>query len=212
MNKPIDNFIYDFDGTLSNSYPVFLKIVLEIAEEQGAYVPCAEQELHRLLKNRNVLAYRVIEWKNDFSYADFHKAFEEKQIKYAKEFELYPHAKEILEAVQKSGKRNFLYTHSGKPVYPIIAHMGIEQYFTSVLDASQGFPSKPAPDALNYLSKEFSLDPARSVMIGDRPLDVEAGANAGMQSCFWDVDGYFPNTPATYHIQALKDILKLIDQ
>ena len=212
MSMPIDNFIYDFDGTLSDSYPVFLRIVLEIAKEQGAYVPCTEQELHRILKNRNRAAYCAIEWKNGFTYSDFHKAFEEKQIKYARKFKLYPYAEEILAAAQKSGKRNFLYTHSGKPVYPIIAHMGIEKYFTYVLDASQGFPSKPSPEALNRLAEKFSLDPTRSVMVGDRPLDVESGANAGMQSCFWDVDGYFPNTPATYHIQSLKDILKLIEQ
>lgn len=206
----IDHFIYDFDGTLSNSYPIFLKILLEIIHRHDGKTTCTEAELYRRLKNRNVEGYRAVEWSDGFTAKEFASEFHVLQGKYAKEFKLFDGARELLEAVVKSGKKNYLYTHSGKVVYEIMDNMGVSQYFTYVLDASQGFPSKPAPDALLSLVERFDLDPKVCVMIGDRPLDVQAGANAGMQSCFWDLEGFFPNTPATYHVEKLSDIQKLI--
>ena len=37
----IDHFIYDFDGTLSDSYPIFLKILLEIIRRQS-FIACSK--------------------------------------------------------------------------------------------------------------------------------------------------------------------------
>ena len=206
----IDHFIYDFDGTLSDSYPIFLKILLEIIRRHDGKTDRSEVQLYRLLKNRNVEGYRAVEWKDGLTAQKFTEEFSSFQSVYAKDFALYDGAKELLEAVVKSGKRNYLYTHSGKVVYEIMEHMGISGYFTYVLDASQGFPSKPAPDALQSLIERFGLDPKACVMVGDRPIDVQAGANANMQTCFFDPDGFFPDTPATYHVDRLYDIQKLI--
>ncbi|WP_338419567.1 HAD-IIIA family hydrolase [Sphingomonas suaedae] len=41
---------------------------------------------------------------------------------------------------------------------------------------------KPAPGMLRRALTEFPVDPARSVMIGDKDLDVEAGVRAGVRS------------------------------
>ena len=206
----IDHFIYDFDGTLSDSYPIFLKILLEIIRRHGGKTERTEAELYRLLKNRNAEGYRAVDWSDGFTVKEYTAEFSELQGVFAKEFALYDGAKELLDAVVKSGKKNYLYTHSGKVVYEIMDLMGISDYFTCVLDASQGFPSKPAPDALLSLMERFDLDPQACVMVGDRPIDVQAGANAGMQTCFFDPDGFFPDTPATYHVDRLCDIQKLI--
>lgn len=206
----IDHFIYDFDGTLSDSYPVFFKITMEIVKRHGGKLTCTEAELYRALKNRIGEGYKRIEWADGLTKEQFMEAFHSLQLAHFADFQLYPDAENILKAAAENGKKNYLYTHSGKPVYKIMEHMGISQYFTYVLDASQGFPSKPAPDALLSMIDRFDLDPKACVMVGDRPIDVEAGANAGMQSCFFDPDGFYPNTPATYRIDGLADILKLI--
>ena len=206
----LESFIYDFDGTLSNSYPIFLKIAKEIIAEHAIGCDLSDREIYRILKNRNIEVYHALKWRDGFGPKDFTAAFAVLQGKYAAQFQLYPYAKEILEAAIAKGKRNFLYTHSGKVVYDIMDHMGISQYFTYVLDASQGFPSKPAPDALEHLKTLYSLDPNACVMVGDRPLDVEAGANAGMQSFLFDPDGFFDQTPATYRSHSLDALFDLI--
>ena len=206
----IEHFIYDFDGTLSDSYPVFLQILKEIMARYGGTTSCSDEELYRKMKDRVVEAYRAVKWQGDVSKDLFFEDFVDAQDARYAEFQLFPDAERLLRAVVESGKKNYLYTHSGKPVYRIMEKMGISQYFTFVLDATQGFSSKPAPDALLSLIDRFDLDPQTCVMIGDRPIDVQAGANAGMQSCLFDSDGFFPNTPATYHVSGLAEILKLI--
>ncbi|MBQ9760112.1 MAG: HAD-IA family hydrolase [Clostridia bacterium] len=206
----IDHFIYDFDGTLSDSYPVFWRIFEELRARHGGVPNCSDDALRRRIKNAVIEGYRAIEWADGLTKEQFMQEFKALQEKHFADFETYPHTEELLRAVVESGKRNYIYTHSGKVVHKIMENMGIAQYFTFVLDASQGFPSKPAPDALLHLIERYHLDPKTCVMVGDRPIDVQAGEKAGMQSCFFDPDGFYPNTPATYHVDTLADIMKLI--
>ena len=208
---PIEAFIYDFDGTLSDSYPIFLKILKDLMREHGGTSVYSDAELYRRLKEWVIEGYSAVEWEEGFTMDQYKQEFLDLQAAYANDFCLYPNAKEILEAAIAKGKKNYLYTHSGKVVYSIMENMGILHCFTHILDASHGFPKKPAPDALLHLIDLFSLDPAQCVMIGDRPIDVGAGANAGMQSCLFDPDGFYPDTPATYHVDELKDIINLIE-
>lgn len=206
----IKHFIYDFDGTLSDSYPVFMQIDRDIIQKHNGKMICTEQELYRAIKDRTYKAHGLVEWQDGLTKEAFMDEFQELQGVYAREFRLFDGAKEILRAVVESGKKNYLYTHSGAVVHEIMEHMGISQYFTHVLDASQGFPSKPAPDALNSLIERFDLEPQECVMIGDRPIDTAAGENAGMHSCLFDTDGFYPDTPSTYRIDTLFDLKKLI--
>ena len=61
---------------------------------------------------------------------------------------------------------------------------------------------KPAPDSLLYLMKKHDLNPARCVMIGDRPLDVDAAANAGMLGCLLDAEHRFDKHPCPLHVDS----------
>ncbi|MCR4706385.1 MAG: HAD hydrolase-like protein, partial [Clostridiales bacterium] len=46
-----------------------------------------------------------------------------------------------------------------------------------------------------HLIKQYNIDPELACMIGDRPLDVQAGQNAGMLSCLLDTEGRFAGEP-----------------
>ena len=47
-----------------------------------------------------------------------------------------------------------------------------------MIGIDQGFARKPAPDAINHLIDRYHLDPEKTMMVGDRKLDIEAGINA----------------------------------
>jgi phosphoglycolate phosphatase-like HAD superfamily hydrolase len=47
------------------------------------------------------------------------------------------------------------------------------------------FPSKPAPDAVNWICETYNLDKSETVMIGDREIDVLSGKNAGVYGCLY---------------------------
>ena len=80
----------------------------------------------------------------------------------------------------KAGKRNFIYTHSGKTVYEYLDKWGLSPYITFVLDSTYNFPNKPDPSALQYLLARFDMDPATALMIGDRDNDVLGAARHGI--------------------------------
>lgn len=44
---------------------------------------------------------------------------------------------------------------------------------------------------MEYLIHKYKLVPEETVMIGDRPLDIEAGINAGVATLLLDEKAYF---------------------
>lgn len=45
---------------------------------------------------------------------------------------------------------------------------------------------KPKPGMVLKAMREFHIDPKQSIMIGDKPLDVECAANAGIEGVLYD--------------------------
>ena len=202
----MQHFIFDFDGTISDSYPMFVKIGKEMAKENGATIPCDDQELYRLFKISTKTVYQTILWNNNFSHAEYAKRFGELQTKFAMEFKPFPEAVHLLHALKENGKSLYLYTHTGKAIYSILKVMGLENVFDFIIDSSMNFPKKPAPDALLHLIETRGLDVKDCIMIGDRPIDVQAASNAGVQGCLWDADNFFPNCVTDYKIRDLAEL------
>ena len=73
-----------------------------------------------------------------------------------------------------------------KKVLTILSAAEIGSYFTEVVTADNGFKRKPAPESINYLLSKYKLNPKKTVMIGDRSLDIEAGNAAGVETIYFD--------------------------
>jgi phosphoglycolate phosphatase-like HAD superfamily hydrolase len=89
-------------------------------------------------------------------------------------------AERVLAAVIERGGRNYIYTHRNHTVHYYLEKFGLTKYFSDILTAEEGFPWKPAPDALIALIERNNLDPRECVMIGDREIDGLSGKNAGI--------------------------------
>lgn len=70
---------------------------------------------------------------------------------------------------------------------------------------------KPLPGMLIDAAKEFGIDLAKSVMVGDRWRDMEAGAKAGCRTFFVDY-GYDEKKPDRfdYRVQSLAEACEMI--
>ena len=203
----IDTLIYDFDGTLSDTYPVVTRALLRILKEHE--IEESYEQAYAYLK----ISYRYAMEQYDIGLdiPSFRKLLEDYHIKAAMtEQKPLPGTQELLATAAKAGKRNFIYTHSGKFVHDIIDKWGFTPYVTFTLDSSYQFPRKPDPAALRYLTERFAIDPATALMVGDRDIDIEAGHNAGMAGCLFDPDGYYPACKAEYHVNQLSEIKKII--
>lgn len=116
----------------------------------------------------------------------------------------------LLESVVKAGGKNYLYTHRGLGALDALERDGLKQYFTDFVTSKDGFPSKPAPDALNYLVNKHGLDLTTCIMLGDRSIDLDAGKNAGMQGGLFDPDRLYTTYAADYRFETVKDMYETL--
>ena len=89
-------------------------------------------------------------------------------------------AADVLSAIVRAGGRNYLYTHRNRTALGYLETYGLSGYFADAVTSEEGFPAKPAPDAVLALIARNELDPGECVMIGDREIDGMSGKNAGI--------------------------------
>lgn len=201
------NAIWDFDGTLYDTYPVMLAALEQVYAQYQ--VPVERQALYRLIKQQSIrVALQQLAQKLHIDYqqldADYHRIEAQTQV----QPQPYPGAAAILAKVRQTGQ-NFLLTHRDEAARGYLAEQNLLSNFTEIVTSQQAFARKPAPDSLLYLCHKYQLDPATTVMIGDRALDVEAGLNAGLPTVYFDVDRLPIQAKATVTIHQLDELLPL---
>ncbi len=201
------HLIYDFDGTLSDTYPCFTEAVLQTLKDFG--LSDSYENVYAKLKVSVGHTMNSYDFGIDAAAArkHFHKIHDELAPKIQKP---YPEAEEILRYAMAQGHKNYLFTHSGKIVKRLLEQWGIADCFEDIIDATMKFPTKPAPDALNYLCEKHGLDKKDCIMIGDRDIDTDCGRNAGMKGCLFDPEHYYDNADVDYRIENLLELKNII--
>ena len=195
-----ENYIWDLGGTLLDNYE----------SSSRAFAATLWEMTHRVLLHTD--AYAALRVSTDFAvqtYAadvdDFLKEYKQNEALALSQPILFDGAREVLAQLKNSGSRQFMISHRDKQVLEILSAAGILDYFTEVVTADNGFPRKPAPDSINYLLEKYQLTADKTVMIGDRALDIEAGNAAGVKTIAFSSDENFPDADAT--ISTLKELL-----
>ncbi len=201
------HLIYDFDGTLSDTYPCFTETVLQMLKNHG--LSGDYKTVYDNLKVSVGHALRHSGFTSDPAELrqEFHVVHDELALKIQKP---YPEAEEILRYAMAQGHKNYLYTHSGKIVKVLLEQWGIADCFEDIIDSTMKFPTKPAPDALNYLCEKHGLDKKDCIMIGDRDIDTDCGRNAGMKGCLFDPEHYYDDSDVDYRIENLLELKNII--
>jgi D-glycero-D-manno-heptose 1,7-bisphosphate phosphatase len=73
---------------------------------------------------------------------------------------------------------------------------------------------KPAPGMILKASEELGIDLARSSLVGDKEIDIEAGLKAGVGRNYLVRSGHdvdYENTGATMVLNSIKDLAEAID-
>jgi len=173
------NLIWDFDGTLFDSYPhseaVFSRYLAEI---RGIAPPISE--IDALFKQTLTVAY-LHYGLTDEEIREFQRR--EADVTAEPRVRPFPLAAEILRGVVARGGRNYLYTHRDRLSLRYLEEAGLLFLFSGVVTEEMGFPRKPEPHGVSYLLETYGLDKEQTVMIGDREIDVLSGQNAGVDGC-----------------------------
>ena len=179
-----DNIIWDFDGTLFDTYPAMCRDLQAVMEGLGVHASL-EDLLPRFTTSRET----VLAWCGEQAGMT---AQEVDQIYRAwvtehgqPEAYPFPHVRSILERFQAAGGRNFVFTHRSGSVHDYLAGADLTKYFTDVVSAGTTYARKPAPAGNLHIIETHGLDKARTLAVGDRELDVLAAKNAGIHACLF---------------------------
>lgn len=199
-------YIYDFDGTISDSYPTFTNAFLQMLSDLG--IQDTYESVYSKLKISFANACNSYDLpKMEKTVSQLYREYRLPLMPiYAKPFE---DAEKLLSYVVENGGKNYIYTHSGQIAWDLLELWGLKKYFEGGVTSDMKFPFKPAPDALNYLCEKEGLDKELSVMVGDRDIDILAGKNAGIDGILFDPEGYFPNFECTYRVNTLEEIISI---
>lgn len=203
----LTDYIWDFDGMLFDTYPHIVTSFIEASRRLGREAP-EYGEAFELFSVSYGSAYS--RYKADSQLRElFHEI--ESDIGFPPCALPFPGIPEALSHVVTRGGRNFVYSHRDKTLFKYLDKYALTDFFTGFITSDDSFPLKPAPDAIEYLIRKYSIKKEAAVMIGDRAIDVLAGANAGIASCLFDKFGNLEDVPCTFYVRSTEDIIRITE-
>lgn len=174
--KQYDAFLFDWDGCLARTLPVWMGVFREITAEYGKHPTDAQ------------IAAHLGDWNmpRDLGIDDAHEFFD-KSVALAQprllQVELYDGAADLLRALKADGRKLALLSSAPRPLLEIgLEHNGIVDVFDIVLAAEDVANHKPHPEIIEKGLVALGAHADRSVMIGDSDKDLGAAASAGVDS------------------------------
>ena len=177
------HIIWDYDGTLFNSYPVVAAAFHKTLEKYGIIEDIGE--IYSLMKVTLAHASEYYKAKYNLNDSFFEEYKMLRTVSDAEKTEPFSGAIELCAAVCAAGGKNYLYTHRNETAITAMEKHGMAQYFTEFITSQQNFEPKPSPDAVLYLLGKYRILHDEAIMIGDRDIDILSGKNAGIYSCYF---------------------------
>jgi phosphoglycolate phosphatase-like HAD superfamily hydrolase len=200
--------IWDFDGTLCDTYPEIARTVNEALAVFGKTA-----SLDRVVGLSSIsLAFCITELSQEFALSReaLNEAFERSyETVNPEDQKPFLGVLEVCKKVQILGGQNFIVTHRReKSLSVLLATHDIHSYFTDIVAGDDGFPKKPDPAAMLHLIRKHRLEPANVLVIGDRPIDILAGQSVGAKTCLFGAS--FPGVVPDFRIDAFSELLALL--
>lgn len=199
------DIIWDFDGTLFDTYPAIASAFQKALKEQGI-----EQTKEEILKQIRISITHGLNYYRD-NYGMNVEKFHDRFVKYEDEIDEasifpFPNAAEICKEIIEKGGCNFILTHRNESIYKFLKHHNMLHLFTEIVTDEHGFKRKPDPEAFIYILNKYNINKNDALMVGDRVLDLMGAKNSGIKSCLFDVCNCDFRQQADYVIGSLKEL------
>lgn len=206
--KNIKLFIWDFDGTLLDTYP-FTTMCLKNALADCGYHISQTEILEKMMKS---IRYAIKYYSETYQIPDLKERYEKYHAAEANApVQIFPGVKEVLRRVQEIGAANYIFTNRDMSVYPMLEKAGILEEFQEIVTADDPtFVIKPAPDTIHYLMKKYDATPDTTLMIGDRCCDLESGYRAFCKTCHLLTPAVPQYPTCDWRIKDFEEMLELL--
>jgi HAD superfamily hydrolase (TIGR01509 family) len=178
-------FIWDFDGTLVDSYPGIVQAFDEALGDFGCHED--PDEIHALCMNTLSHCAETLCERFEIDQDAFEAAFSAHySVVPATATPVIPGVMPLCRRIQAAGGQNMVFTHRQRETMEAVMEArGMNDAFVDAQTTRDGYPSKPDPTAFLALMERHGATPDETLAVGDRVLDVEAGQNAGMATCYY---------------------------
>ena len=201
-------FIWDFDGTLFNTYPVMVRAFQETLRRFG------------IIEGQRIIVDRMKQTVNNtirFYQSQYHlgeefinKYLAIRQSYSFKEQPPFSGANHTCQKIVAQGGRNFIISHRDEAsLIALLEYYKMRQYFTEIVTSEFGFERKPNPEAFHYLLTKHQIPKEKALAIGDRLIDIIAARTSGIATVYFCPDDDSQFEFADYRIRSLEEILNL---
>ncbi|HCU22375.1 MAG TPA: hypothetical protein DF698_05710 [Candidatus Atribacteria bacterium] len=201
-------YIWDFDGTLFDTYPVMVKAFQRALRELGI----KEKPDTLLFLMKKSIAETIDYYQSRYQLEElFFNRYLEIRHSYSFDEQLpCSGAVKVCFQIVQQGGRNFIISHrESSSLYVLLDHYEMRQFFTGIITGDDGFERKPSPEAFHYLVKKYQLKKESTLAIGDRILDIQAGREAGIKTVFINSNHGLECDFADFKINSLEEVLSL---
>jgi HAD superfamily hydrolase (TIGR01549 family) len=200
--------IWDFDGTICDTYPAIARAVNLALARFGAQATLAHiidlasislEHCIRTLAEDFALPYDQVD-------AAFSETYQQVQPTDQPPF---PGVRDLCQRLTTAGIHNFIVTHRRHASLQVLLTIhDLRTWFTHIIAADDGFPRKPAPDAMRHLLTTYGIAASDALVIGDRELDIRAGQAAGIPTCLFR--GTIPEPAPSRTITNFAELMDLV--
>ena len=178
---PFPVYLFDVDGTLTDSAPDITGSVLEVLDRNG--YPAHPVSLLRTYIGRHLtdLFEEIIPGIDAAGVEDLIAQY--RTIYWARghvNTRAYDGVPEMLAALP--GRKGTATTKGTPTTRIVLEKFGLLPYFEHV-QGTDGFPAKPAPDVIYKGLETFAVGPEDVLFVGDSTADMAAGRAAGVRVC-----------------------------
>jgi phosphoglycolate phosphatase-like HAD superfamily hydrolase len=201
--------LWDFDGTLFDTYPPLIQAIEDALAEFEIGEP--RDVITRLLDDTLSACVVTLTEKHGLDGA----AFEARIHHYWRQTTPqdnppFPGVIHACERFLAAGGRNYIVTHRGREsLAALLDWYKVTGLFADCLTRDDGYPRKPDPASFEAMIEKHSLPREEVLAIGDRKLDILAGQAAGVHTCLFSARPV-PDAQPDYMIASFDELGALL--
>ena len=184
MNK-FKAVIFDMDGVIIDSEPLYFKIQEQLFNDLGFTV--SQQEYDTFIGAGMQLMWKILSSKHNLSFTVAQLVKMNNKLIY----NTFSNSDSLLEtnnfttflfSVKNRGMKTAVASSTSKKIINVIlSKLGIIQEFDVVISSEEVLHGKPEPDIFLEAATRLNVDPKKCIVIEDSTNGVKAAARAGMK-------------------------------
>lgn len=182
----VDFVIHDFDGTLFDTYPIIINILMNALEKSGVQTKYSYDYILRLMKINYKHTLNTITGDN----LDILEKVKKNNLELKRKDKSIPDITdglvEYMDFSKENNIRNFIISNNRQcKIVEILEYYNIDNFDDIVTPFNYGgFRKKPSAEMFKYLIDKHNLRSKKGLSVGDRMLDLKPSRNCRIPFIF----------------------------